>query len=294
MASRVRKAAVAGSWYPGDRPTLAGEVDSRLTAAPPRALAGRVVALVSPHAGLRYSGAVAAEAYSLLRGRRSLTVVLVGPSHRIAFEGVSVYAHGAFETPLGIARIAEDVADAVLRAHPSITADPWPHREEHSLEVQLPFLQRVVPDARIVPVLLGTQSRAEVDVLTSALAGALAGRDVVVVASTDLSHYHPAARASALDARVTECVARLDPDGLMGRLESYRGHACGGGALVAVMKAARALGAIRGEVLRYADSGDVAHGDKTRVVGYLAAALTTAAPAGPTCAEPAERPRAEA
>jgi AmmeMemoRadiSam system protein B len=275
-ASRVRKPAVAGRWYPGDRPGLVREVDACLDAVAPRDRLGRLVALVSPHAGLRYSGQVAAEAWALLRGRRGLTVVLVGPSHRVAFEGISVYDRGAFETPLGISRVAEDVAAALQRAHPRITADPWPHREEHSLEMQLPFLQRVAPDARIVPVLLGTQDRAEVDTLAAALPGALAGKDAVLVASTDLSHYHPAERASVLDARVTECVARLDPDALMDRLESYRGHACGGGALVSVMRAARTLGATSGEVLRYADSGDAGGRDKTRVVGYLAAALTAA------------------
>jgi MEMO1 family protein len=274
MASRVRKPAVAGSWYPGDRPGLAREVDACLDAATPRAAMGTVVALVSPHAGLHYSGAVAGEAWALLRGRRALTVVLVGPSHRVAFEGVSVYDHGAFETPLGISRVAEDVAAALQRADRRIVADPWPHREEHSLEMQLPFLQRVAPDARIVPVLLGTQVREEVDLLAAALPGALAGKDAVLVASTDLSHYHPAERASELDARVTECVARLDADALMDRLESYRGHACGGGALVSVMRAARTLGATRAEVLRYADSGDAGAHDKSRVVGYLAAAMT--------------------
>lgn len=206
MASRVRKPAVAGRWYPGDRATLAGEVDARLAAVAPRAPGGRVRALVSPHAGLRYSGAVAAEAYALLRGRPSLTVVIVGPSHRVAFEGVSVYATGAFETPLGLARVAEDMAEALVGAHPAFTADPWPHREEHSLESQLPFLQRVAPDVRIVPVLLGGQARADVDRLAEALAGVVGGRDVVFVASTDLSHYHPAAQARALDARVSECI----------------------------------------------------------------------------------------
>jgi AmmeMemoRadiSam system protein B len=279
MAFRVRKPAVAGRWYPGDRATLAGEVDARLAAVTPRELPGRLRALVSPHDFMRCSGAVAAEAYALLRGRRALTVILVGPAHRVAFDGVSVFAMGAFVTPLGIARVAEDIADKVLRAHPSFTADPWPHREEHSLETQLPFLQRVVPDVRIVPVLLGGQARADVDRLAAALAAAVDGLDAVLVASTDLSHYHPASRASALDARVSECVSRLDPEGLMDRLESYDGHACGGGALVAVMKAARAVGAARGEVLRYADSSDAGDGDKTRVIGYLAAALTSAEPA---------------
>jgi AmmeMemoRadiSam system protein B len=279
MASRVRKPAVAGSWYPGDRPALAGEVDAWLAAAAPREPVGRLVGLVAPHAGLRYSGAVAAQAYALLRGRRSLTAVLVGPSHRVAFDGVAVYAHGAFETPLGMVRVAEDVAAALLAADPGIREDPWPHREEHSLEMQLPFLQRVVPDVRIVPVLLGSQARAEVEMAAAALAAALAGRDAVIVASTDLSHYQPAARAADLDARVTECVGALDAAALMARLDAYRGHACGGGALAAAMKAARALGATRGDVLRYADSGDVEGGDKSRVVGYMAAAFTAPAPA---------------
>lgn len=276
MAAHVRKAAVAGTWYPGTRAALTAEVDAHLAAVPPRAVAGSVRALVSPHAGLRFSGRVAAEAYALLRGRASVTAILVGPSHRVAFDGVRVYTRGGFETPLGIARVAEDLADALVRAHPNIKADAWPHREEHSLEMQLPFLQRLVPEIRIVPVLLGTQTRAEVDVLASALEAALAGNDALLIASTDLSHYHPASQAGPLDARVTECVARLDPEELMNRLESYRGHACGGGALVAVMKAARALGAGRSEVLRYADSGDVPDGDKTRVVGYLAAAMMAA------------------
>jgi AmmeMemoRadiSam system protein B len=278
MTSRVRKAAVAGSWYPAERATLAAEVDARLAAAP-GVSSGRLVGLVSPHAGLRYSGAVAAEAYALLRGRRGLTAVLVGPSHRVAFEGASVYARGSFETPLGMTRVDDDLAEAIARADPRIHTDPWPHREEHSLEMQLPFLQRAVPDARIVPVLLGTQTRAAVDVLAAALRAALTGTDAILVASTDLSHYHSAARAATLDARVTECVARLDPEALMDRLESFHGHACGGGALAAVMSAARALGAVRGQVLRYGTSGDVEDGDKSRVVGYLAAALTAGAPA---------------
>jgi AmmeMemoRadiSam system protein B len=174
---------------------------------------------------------VAAEAYALLRGRRALTTVLVGPSHRIAFDGVSVYAAGAFETPLGLCRVAEDVADEIVRAHPSFSADPWPHREEHSLEMQLPFLQHVVRDLRIVPALMGTQDRSEVDMLAAALGGVIEGDDTILIASSDLSHYHPAAEANALDARVVEHVARFDPEGLMDRLESYRGHACGGGAL---------------------------------------------------------------
>lgn len=274
MALSVRKAAVAGSWYPGDPAVLAREVDAQLAAVPAREPPAGLVALISPHAGLGYSGPVAAHAYALLRGRRSVTAVLVGPSHRVAFDGVSVYARGLFETPFGRIPVAEDLAQRLLRADPRITDDPWPHREEHSLEMQLPLLQRVVPKPRIVPVLMGTQARSEVEMLARALAAALDGSDALLVASSDLSHYHPAPRANALDAEVIDHVSRLDPEGLLARLESYRGHACGGGPMVAVMRAARARGARRSEVLRYGDSGDVADGDKSRVVGYLAAALS--------------------
>jgi hypothetical protein len=235
---------------------------------------GRLVALISPHAGLRYSGPVAAHAYARLRGQRDLTVVLVGPSHRVHFEGVSVYARGAFATPLGEIPIDEPVAEALLAADEVLLDEPSPHRDEHSLEMQLPFLQHLVPGLRIVPLLMGSQERGEVDALAGALGRALRGRDVLLVASSDLSHYHPAAVANALDAKVVDDVARFDPEGLMSRLESHRGHACGGGPMVAVMRAARERGAANAAILRYADSGDAGDGDKSRVVGYLAAALS--------------------
>jgi len=272
----LRRAAVAGSWYPGDARAIAAEVEGYLRAVPASPPPGGLVALVSPHAGLRYSGPVAAHGYALLRGRSDLTVVLVGPSHRVAFEGSAVFARGGFQTPLGTAPVDEAIARD-LAGHPGVSEMPEPHRDEHSLEMQLPFLQHLVPQLRVVPVLMGDQSRADVDRLAEALARALAGRDALLVASTDLSHYHPAPVANALDARVVGDLERFDPEALMDRLESEPGHACGGGPMVAVMRAARALGADRATVLRYADSGDVEEGDKARVVGYVSAALTRAA-----------------
>lgn len=277
MGQRVRPAAVAGTWYPDEPQALREVVDGYLAAVTPARVPGRLVALVSPHAGLRYSGAVAAHAYALLRGRADLTVVLVGPSHRTAFEGVSVYARGAFATPLGEIPIDEPVAGALLEAGETIFDDAGPHRAEHSLEMQLPFLQRLVPGLRLVPLLMGRQTRLEVDDLAQALGRALAGRDVLLVASSDLSHYHPAPAANALDALVVRDVEELDPERLMDRLEASPGHACGGGPMVAVLKAARTLGATGATVLGYADSGDAGEHDKTRVVGYLAAAVSAAA-----------------
>ena len=280
MTAVVRRAAVAGSWYPGTASAVAAEVDSYLEAARAAPPPGRLVALVSPHAGLRYSGPVAAYGYGLLRdvgGGPGLTVVLVGPSHRAAFEGVAAHAHGAWETPLGRAAIDEEVSQALLDADPVVFDDPGVHRDEHSLEMQMPFLQRLLPGLRIVPALMGSQSREEVDALAGALAKALAGRPALLVASSDLSHYQPADVASRLDADVVREVGGYDPDGLMARLESHHNVACGGGPVVAVMKAARALGAEKATVLKYGHSGDVGERDRSHVVGYLSAALTAAA-----------------
>jgi AmmeMemoRadiSam system protein B len=270
----LRKAAVAGSWYPGTAAAVAAEVEGYLGAARVANTPGRLVGLISPHAGLRYSGPVAAHGYSLLAGRSGLTAVLVGPSHRYRFDGVALWARGAFETPLGVAPIDEDLAEALLKADGRAADEPRPHREEHSLEMQLPFLQHVVSDLRIVPALMGTQSRSEVDRFAAALAVAVGGRsDVVLVASSDLSHYHPALVANRLDGVVVADVERFDAEGLMQRLEASHEHACGGGPMVCVMRAARMLGADASTVLKYSDSGDAGEQDKSRVVGYLSAAL---------------------
>jgi len=269
----IRKAAVAGSWYPGTRPALVAAVERHL-AATGRDLAGDLVALVSPHAGLMYSGPVAAHAYRLLRGRTFDLVVLVGPSHFVGFDGVAVVADGGFETPLGAAAIDAEVARALVDATPVVSDDAGPHAREHSLEMQLPFVQHLAPDARIVPLLMGYQTDATARALGAALAAVLKGRRALVIASTDLSHYHDAGTATKMDRVVIDCVERFDADALQAALTARPDHACGGGPTVAVMRAARLLGARDAVVLDYADSGDVS-GDKSAVVGYLAAALGT-------------------
>jgi hypothetical protein len=222
---------------------------------------------------------VAAHGYGLLRalGGRPVTAVLIGPSHRAAFDGVALHAKGSWDTPLGRVPIDEDLSQALLDADPAVFDDPDVHREEHSLEMQMPFLQRLLPGLRIVPALMGSQSREEVDALAGALAKALASRPALLVASSDLSHYQPADVASRLDAAVVQEVGAYDADGLMARLEKHHNVACGGGPVVAVMKAARALGAERATVLKYGHSGDVGERDRSHVVGYLSAALTAAA-----------------
>ena len=221
-----------------------------------------------------YSGPVAAHAYRLLRDRRFDVAVLVGPSHFVAFDGVSVYSAGGFETPLGTAAIDAEVAQALIAFTPLVREYPAAHAREHSLEMQLPFLQHLAPGLPIVPLVMGYQIDATARGLADALARVLEGRRALLVASTDLSHYHDASTAAALDASVIDCVARFDADALQAALDARPEHACGGGPTVAVMRAARALGARDAVVLRYADSGDVS-GDKSAVVGYLAAAFGT-------------------
>ena len=199
-------------------------------------------------------------------------MVLVGPSHFVSFDGVSVCAAGAFQTPLGGALIDESCAAALLAATPLVRDLPAAHEREHSLEMQLPFIQRVAPNAKIVPLLMGSQSAETARALGEALGRVLLGRRALLVASSDLSHYHDAATAARLDGVVLDHVGRFDADGLQASLERQPQHACGGGPMVAVMRGARALGAHDAVVLQHADSGDVS-GDKSSVVGYMAAAL---------------------
>ncbi|MBM3778404.1 MAG: AmmeMemoRadiSam system protein B [Acidimicrobiia bacterium] len=278
--NRVRSAAVSGTWYPGSAAALRRAVDGHLASA--EGATGKITyaprALIAPHAGLAYSGPVAACAYALVRGHRYRAVVLVGPSHFVGFDGVAIWPRGAWETPLGEVAVDEVLAEAIARRDASIREYPRAHEREHSLEMQLPFVAHVLPGVPIVPMVMGFQHRETVDGLGLALGRAVAMREasgdgpVLLVASSDLSHYLDAPRAARLDAVVARHVEAFDPDGLMEVLEQEPSHACGGGPMVSVMRAAAALGASRAGVLRYADSGDVS-GDKSAVVGYLAAAF---------------------
>ncbi len=273
----VRSSAVAGSWYPDDPEVLAREVDGYLDAAEP-SLNTDVSALIAPHAGLMYSGPVGAYAYRAVQGLAYDVAVLIGPSHHIGFEGVSTYPRGSFATPFGPCPVDEEVATRLLEGSDSVIDYPRAHVREHSLEMQLPFLCRVLPDTPIVPLVMGFQTRETIIGLAETLATTLQGVRALLVASTDLSHYFDAEHAARLDARVVELVNRFDGEGLLAELERYPEHergrcvACGGGPTVAVMHAAQALGATKSAVLKRGDSSDVS-GDMAQVVGYLAAAI---------------------
>jgi AmmeMemoRadiSam system protein B len=271
--SDLRPAAVAGSWYPASADRLGYEVDRYVAAAEP----AQVVppkAIVAPHAGLRYSGPVAAFAYKAVRDARYGAMVLVGPSHYVGFEGVSIWPRGAWQTPFGPVRVDETLAGRIADASPAIVEHRPAHEREHSLEMQLPFIARLLAGVPIVPMVMGYQSRETAFGLGDALARVMADASdpPLLVASSDLSHFEDAHVAARMDRIVLEHVEQLDADGLMLALETTPNHACGGGPMVAVLHAARQAGATGARVLKYGDSGDVT-GDKSSVVGYMAAAI---------------------
>jgi AmmeMemoRadiSam system protein B len=268
-----RAAAVAGTWYPGRPDALASVID-QYCGAVGETVTGEIIALVAPHAGLVYSGPVAAHAYRQLEGRSYDVIVLVGPSHHTGFEGVAIAARGVFETPLGDVDVSADDADAIIASCPVVRELPEAHRREHSLEMQLPFLQRRLPGVPIVPLVMGHQSRATVAALADGLASALASRRALIVASSDLSHYLDSRSAARLDRVIVDAIDGFDPEAVERALARDPGHACGGGPIVSAMRAARTLGAADARVLAYADSGAVS-GDTSAVVGYCAAVFGT-------------------
>jgi MEMO1 family protein len=274
----VRPSAVAGQWYPGTRDALVRDVDAHLAAVSQGETSGCPRAIITPHAGLMYSGPVAAWAYALVRECRYAAVVLVGPSHFVGFDGVSIWPRGGWETPLGRVEVADGLAASIAAETDTIVEHQPAHGREHSLEMQLPFVARLLPGVPIVPLVMGYQNRETAMALGDALGRALASHDltgagaILLVASSDLSHYEDAATAARLDGVVLRHVEALDATGLMDALVREPRHACGGGPMVSVLHAASRLGATRARVLRYADSGDVS-GDKSSVVGYMAAAI---------------------
>jgi len=263
---------IAGTWYPGDPAVLRAEIRRYLEAVPARAVAGPVVGLVSPHAGYVYSGQVAAHGYRLIEGRRYDAVVVIGPSHRVLFRGASVWPSGGYETPLGVVPVDGELAEAILGADPVVHADRKPHAAEHSVEIQLPFLQVALGAFAFVPIVMGTQDLRTCEALADGIWRAAKGKEVLVVGSSDLSHFHDYEQAKRLDAVVVDLVRKRDARGLARRLEEGSCEACGGGPVIAAMLFAEKAGARGVQVLRYANSGDVT-GDRRQVVGYLSAAF---------------------
>lgn len=269
-ARLVRESPIAGSWYPGQRDELARTIADLLAAVPPQPLPGELVALIAPHAGYMYSGQVAAHAYSLLQGKRYDIVAVVSPSHRPYSGRVLATAKRYYRTPLGLLEVNHGLLEDLGKAVPLNYLE---RDEEHSLEIQLPFLQYMLGNFSLVPVMLQDQSYNVANSVGRTLAKLLEDKKALLVASTDLSHFYNYNRATAMDQRALEVIAAFDPEAFDRDIQSGRIEACGYGAVVAVLVAARALGADKVTVLHYANSGDIT-GDKYRVVGYGAAAIT--------------------
>ncbi len=267
--SRVRPSVIAGSWYPGQPARLRASIEGYLASVEHAELEGDLLGLIVPHAGYIYSGQVAAYAYEQLEGRTFGLVVVVSPVHRM-YRGVyMVTSYDYYETPLGLVPVA---SDQVKRLAEELDLVRVQSDGEHSLEIQLPFLQYLLGEFRLLPVMLGNQDWDSCQQLASALGALLRDQEALLVASTDLSHFHPEHEAVLLDQRVRDRIDSFDPRGLSEDLAVRRSEACGGGPVVAVMLSAQKLGGSHARVLHYATSGDVT-GDRSEVVGYMAATI---------------------
>jgi len=271
----TRPPAFAGQFYPADPAALRAALDGFLRDAVPPRVDG-VAALVVPHAGYVYSGQIAADAFRQAAATPVDTVVILGANHTNGtFRRVSVYDGEGYRTPIGVARVDRDLAAALVKEGGAVF-DNTLHGREHSVEVQVPFVQHVFPGAAIVPVVVGSADPESCRRFGRALGALAAGRRVLIVASSDLSHYPERRVAAEVDRRTLEAIAGMRADALAGmeaRAASLgeRGVAtcaCGEGPIRVAIEAARALGALRGTVVSYANSGDTAIGEPERVVGY--------------------------
>jgi hypothetical protein len=267
-----RRPAVAGSFYPADPETLRKELDGlmrgrRSSEGPP------AVALMVPHAGYIYSGPVAADTYAATRLPRRF--VIIGPNHTGRGKAIAIMAEGAWATPFGEAPIDEPLAAAILAGCPASCRDDVAHQREHSLEVQVPFLQYIVGDFCFVPICVGTQDRKTLLALGRALAEAISatGDEVLILISSDMSHYLPASLAERQDRKALDRFLAIDPEGLHEVVVDEEISMCGISPAVAGLEASRRLGAREARLIRYSNSGERS-GDLLSVVGYAGVAVT--------------------
>lgn len=278
----IRPPVVAGKFYPEDPEELTRMVDALLQQAGKIPDSGKLLALIAPHASYAYSGKAAAASFKLLEGAGIDRVFLIGCSHRAHFTGVSIYGGDGCRTPLGVVPVDKETAAWMRSRDKRFGYYPEAHGQEHSLEVELPFLQRTLKDFKVVPILFGRADKDTVASLGRVLAEAMEREPGgVIVCSTDMTHYPPHKDANRIDRETLEAIKSLDPDKVASMMSKYGAASvpnlvctlCGEDAVLAVMKAVKILGADRVEVLDYYNSGDVSFGDKAQVVGYGAVAF---------------------
>ncbi|MFA4981747.1 MAG: AmmeMemoRadiSam system protein B [Candidatus Omnitrophota bacterium] len=273
FAENVKKADLAGTWYTGSGQALENELKGYLAGASPEKVDGRIFAVISPHAGYRYSGPIAAYSFKAAQTTNPKTVIVIGFAHRRSFNGISIYERGNFRTPLGDIQIDEELARDIAAKNKSMRFYPEAFSEENSIEMQIPFIQAAFKGAKIVPIAFGGQSLGDASILADALAKVLKDRnDYLIVASTDLSHYHPYEEANAIDRHLINTLNKMKAVELYDEAGMKICELCGVMPVTATLLAAEKLGFDRIKVLRYANSGDTA-GAKESVVGYLSAAI---------------------
>jgi MEMO1 family protein len=272
-----RPSPIAGRWYPSQPEKLASSVDGYIKAAGTAKLEGEVIAVIVPHAGHLYSGPVAGYAFSTLAGMDKELAVVISPMHHSTREALLTCGHAAYSTPLGpvpidsegISLLNKKLEDRLGFGLSFVRED-----QEHSLEIELPFLQRTLTEGfKLLPVMMRSQTARVARHLGEAVAETVAGRRVILTASSDLSHFFPQHIANQLDQEILKKIEAFDPQGVLDVEAEGKGYACGKGAVAAVLWAAEKLGADRVKILNYATSGDIT-GDYDQVVGYAAAVCT--------------------
>ena len=260
----IRNPAVAGQFYPGWAGELR-EMISYMTEKDSEKV--DVIGLLSPHAGYVYSGPVAGAVFSRIKFKD--TFVLLGPNHRGMGKPFSIMTEGSWKTPLGEVPIDKELARAMLKASDNLEEDSMAHRHEHSLEVQVPFLQYFKPDVTIVPILLSLANPLVYKEIGKAVAEAIkgTGSEAIVLASSDMTHYEPHESAKSKDQKAIEAILDLNADELVKRLGEFKISMCGYAPAVSLITAARLLGAKKAELVKYQTSGETS-GDYTAVVGY--------------------------
>jgi MEMO1 family protein len=273
----IRPSPISGRWYPGDPQRLAESVDSYINAARIGTIEDDVVGIIVPHAGHTYSGPVAGFAFKAIQGLKPELVVVISPMHQPYLQSFLTCGHNAYRTPLGTIRIDNESVSALseaLEASTGFRLTPVRNDQEHSLEIELPFLQRSLSgEFRLLPIMIREVSAQAVEALGRTLAKIISGRSALLVASSDLSHFYDQLQAEQLDAEMLHQVESFNPAGVLQAEEEGKGFACGRNAIAAVLWAAQEMGANKVTVLNHATSGDVT-GDYSGVVGYAAAIIT--------------------
>lgn len=268
----LRPSPIAGTWYDGNPKKLAASVDEYLNAANPPEISGKIIAVIAPHAGYVYSGAVAAHAFAAVRNLTPDLVAVLSPFHSLAPYPLLTTRHDAYTTPLGDIEVDKS-ALAELQSQLEIPLMAVANDREHSLEIELPFLQRALKNEfKLLPLMIRAQEADTARQLGHALAQVLENKNALLVASTDLSHFYDQRTAGILDAEMLRRFESFDPESIFQAEETGKGFACGHAAVAAMLWAARDLGANKVQTLKYATSGDIT-GDHSSVVGYGAAVV---------------------